>query len=99
MMFDESREQFRKSYTAGREAYQRTSSDHGDRKVFITMLVITVLCALLFEVLGHYTSLSFVPRIAVAIVAIVLAQYLAVRFFRPPTKAGPSLAKNRDYTH
>jgi hypothetical protein len=85
-MFDESGEQFRKSYAAGREAYQRA---HDDRKVFITLVVITLLGALLLEFLAHYTTWSFVPRIAVSVAAVVLAQYLAARHFnQPPPKIG-----------
>jgi hypothetical protein len=85
-MFDESREQFRKSYAAGGDAYQRSS---GDRRVFITMLVIILLGSALFEMLARYTTWSFVPRIAVAVTAIGVAQYIAGRFFnRLPPKVG-----------
>jgi uncharacterized PurR-regulated membrane protein YhhQ (DUF165 family) len=81
MMFDESREQFRKGYSSGKDAYQRASS--------ITVVVTTLLGAGLFEILAHYTTWSFVPRIAVAVAAIVVAQYLAGRFFnRLRPKAG-----------
>jgi len=82
-MFDESRENVRKSYDAGRDAYERSSSD---RRVFVTMLVIILLGSALFETLARYTTWSFVPRIAVAVAAIVVAQYLAGRFFNrlPP---------------
>jgi hypothetical protein len=85
-MFDESREQFRKSYDAGRDAYERSTSD---RRAFITMLVIILLGSALFEMLAHYTAWSFVPRIAVVVAALVVAQYFAGRVFnRLPPKVG-----------
>jgi hypothetical protein len=87
MTFDESREEFRKSYAAGRDAYQRVRQD--DRRAQITRMVITVLSALLFELLAHYTAWSFVSRIAVSLAAFAFAQYLTTRLFnQPPSKTG-----------
>jgi len=85
-MLDESREQFRKSYAAGGDAYQRVRDDRGS---YIAMVVIILLGSLLFELLAHYTTWSFVPRIVVSIAAIVFAQYLASRLFnQKPPNAG-----------
>jgi hypothetical protein len=55
-MFDESREQFRKSYSAGGDAYQRVREN---RRAHIAMVVIIVVGSLLFELLAHYTTWSF----------------------------------------
>jgi hypothetical protein len=86
MTFDESREQFRKSYAAGRGEYQRLQYD---RRMHIALIAITVVGAVLFELLAHYTAWSFVSRIAVSVAAIVLAQYLAARLFnQSPSKTG-----------
>lgn len=53
------------------------------------MVVITLLGALLFELLAHYTTWSFIPRITVSVAAVLLAQYLATRLFNPaPPKVG-----------
>ena len=79
-MFDESREQFRKSYSAGKDAYQRASS--------ITVVGTTLLGVGLFEMLTHYTTWPFFPRIAVAVAAIVVAQYLVGRFSNRPKAGG-----------
>jgi hypothetical protein len=67
MTFDESREEFRKSYAAGRDAYQRVRQD--DRRAQITRMVITVLSALLFELLAHYTDCGFPRRFRVCSVS------------------------------
>ena len=84
MTFHESREKLRKSYAAGGDAYERI---RGDRKSHVAMLVITVLGTLLFELLEHYTTLSFALRIVVSLAAVALAQYLAARLFgQSPTK-------------
>lgn len=83
-VLDESREQFRKSYAAGRDAYQRVEDD---RRAHIARIVITVLGAVLFELLAHYTAWSFVSRITVSVATVLLAQYLAARpFNQPPSK-------------
>ena len=79
MTFDESRERFRKSYVAGRDAYQ---SAQEDRRAHIAMVVITVLGAVLFEFLEHYTTWSSIARIAVPLAAVALAQYLAARLLK-----------------
>jgi hypothetical protein len=84
-MFDESREQFRKSYVAGGDAYHRVRDD---RRAYIAMVVIILLGSLLFELLAHYTTWSFVPRIVASVAALVLAQYLANRLFKHPPNAG-----------
>ena len=77
-MFDESREQFRKSYVAGGDAYHCVRDD---RRKYIALVVIILLGSLLFDLLAHYTTWSFVPRIVASVAAIVLAQYLANRLF------------------
>ena len=81
-MFDESREQFRKSYAAGGDAYHRVQDD---RRAYIAMVVIILLGSLLFELLAHYTTWSFVPRIVISVASVVLAQYLANRLFNQKT--------------
>ena len=81
-MFDESREQFRKSYVAGGDAYHRARDD---RRAYIAMVLIILLGSLLFELLAHYTAWSFFPRIVASVVAIVIAQYLANRPFNQKT--------------
>jgi hypothetical protein len=88
MTFHESREQFRKSYAAGRNAHQRVQDDGRSHTV---MLVSTVLGAVLYVVLKHYTTWSLALQIAVPVAAMGLAQYLAYRFFkRLPSKADRS---------
>lgn len=77
MTFHESREQFRKSYAAGGDAYQRVRDD---RRSHTAMVVITVLGAVLYVMLKHYTTWSLVLQIAVPVAAMGTAQYLASRF-------------------
>jgi hypothetical protein len=81
MTFHEFREQFRKSYAAGGDAYHRVQDD---RRAHVALIVITVLGAVLFELLAHYTPWSFVSRIAVSIAAVAFAQYLAGQDVKPP---------------
>lgn len=83
MTFHESHEQFRKSYAAGGDAYQRVQDDRRSRTA---MVVITVLGAVLYVMLKHYTTWSLALQIAVPVAAMGLAQYLAYRFFNrlPP---------------
>ena len=72
------------SAIGGRDAYRRVQD-----QAHSAMVVITVLGAVLFELLAHYTAWSFVSRIGVSLAAVVLSQYLAVRLFnRPPSKTG-----------
>jgi len=88
MTFHESREEFRKSYAAGRDPYQ---SVQDDRRSHTARVVITVLGAVLYVMLKHYTTWSLVRQIAVPVAAMGLAQYLAYRFFsRQPPKASRS---------
>jgi hypothetical protein len=47
------------------------------------MVVTTVLGAVLFELLEHYASWSFIPQIAVPLAAVALDQYLAARQLKP----------------
>jgi hypothetical protein len=82
-MFDESREQIRKGYAAGRNAYHHAQDD---RRVSIAMVAITLLGALLLELLAHYTTWSFVPRIAVSVAAVAVAQYLTARLFNQSSR-------------
>ena len=82
MTFDESGEQFRKSYAAGRDAYQRVRDD---RRFHTARIVITVLDAILFATLERYTSWSFVSEISVSLAAFALALYLAARLFHSKT--------------
>ena len=73
MTFDESRERFRKSYAAGRDAYQSVQED---RRAHIAMVVIIVLGAVLFELLEHYTTWSSIARIVFGISG------FAIKFFQ-----------------
>ena len=81
-------QQFRKAYSAGRQAYQREEEVLNSKPVFIVFLLITLLGAVLFEVLEHYTTWPFTARIVLTVAAIVLAQYIATRLVNRP------LAKN-----
>ena len=74
-------DQWRKSYAAGRDGYERELIGQGERTAFITLIVIILLGSLLFELLAHYTRWPFAARIGLTVVAISLAQYFASRFF------------------
>ena len=88
MTFHDFREQFRKSYAAGGDAYQRAQRD---LRSHTARIVITVVSAVFYVMLEHYTTWSHVLQIAVPVAATILAQYLTYRFFeQPPPKADRS---------
>ena len=83
MTFHESREKFQKGYAAGRDAYHEAQDD---RRVHTATVVITLLGAVLYVTLKHYTTWAPALQIAVPVAVVGLAQYLAYRLFKPTTR-------------
>jgi hypothetical protein len=74
-------------------AVDRALSGEGERAVLITLLAIILPGLLLAESLAHYARWSFAARIGLTVGAMLLAQYLAGRFFNRGAAQAPRLGK------
>ena len=80
-MLDESRDRFRRSYAAGRAAYQRDSlaDNYSYPATLIAVLVPAMLIGVLFVWLHDYKMLSSMKSAGICVVASSVFQYFARR--------------------
>jgi len=81
-MFDESRARFWTADAAGRNAFQQGPNYNHNRLLFMVTSTIPLLGALMFALLSHYSTWSFIARVTASLVAIGLTQYLLARLLK-----------------
>jgi len=89
-MLDESRDRFRRSYAAGRAAYQRDSlaDNYSYPATLIAVLVPAMLIGVLFVWLHDYRMVSFMKSAGICVVASSVFQYFARRIHNRVARKG-----------
>jgi hypothetical protein len=80
-MFEDLRDQFREGRAIGKSDAERIFNGPPKTLLRTIVVLITLLGAALFELLGYHTKWALVPRIGLSVLATGMAQLLAVRLF------------------